>query len=314
MSVDHDAMALALAEQVQLELDQLTGLGDGATALDVIRSAVAGSTIKLVSNDPIVRLGEDPEGVHRARVAARRLRSDLRTFRPLLDRDWAGALRAELRWLARLLGPVRDAEVLGARLQEGVEDMAGLELPSAKVLLDGLESDRLDARRHLLEGLRSRRYEELVVRLVRAAREPVARSGRAERPAASIGSLMKRPWAKLSRSASALGSSPSDGALHATRIETKRLRYAAEALVPVFGKRATRFASAAEELQEALGAHQDAVVAMSWLADRGMEVDDPAVAFTAGCLAEHEAVSRDRAREAWPGAWRRLERRKRFWT
>lgn len=314
MTKDRDAMALGLAEQVELELDQLTRLGEGATELDVIRSAIAGSTIKLVSNDQIARLGEDPEGVHRMRVAARRLRSDLRTFRPFLDADWAGALRAELTWLGQLLGPVRDAEVLGSRLQEEVGEMAGFELASAKVLLDGLETDRLHARRRLLRGLRSRRYEELVVRLVRAAREPMARNDPAERPAVSIGSLMKRPWAKLSRSAASLGSGSSDGALHATRIETKRVRYGAEALVPVFGKRAARFASAAEALQEVLGEHQDAVVAAAWLADRGMEVDDQAVAFTAGRLAELEVASRDRAREAWPKAWKRLERRKRFWT
>jgi len=311
---DRDAMAPALADQVQLELDQLTRLADEATALDVIRSAIAGSTIKLVSNDPVVRLGEDPEGVHKARVAARRLRSDLRTFRPLLDRDWAGALRDELRWLGRLLGPVRDAEVLGARLQRRVEEMVGLELASAKVLLDGLESDRLAGRRRLLEGLRSRRYEELVIRLVRAAREPVARSGRVDPPAVTTGSLMKLPWARLAGSAKVLGSGSSDAALHATRIDTKRVRYGAEALVPAFGKRAARFASSAEVLQVLLGEHQDAVVAMAWLADRGIEADDQAVAFTAGRLAELEAASRDRAREAWPKAWERLERRKRFWT
>jgi CHAD domain-containing protein len=311
---DRDAMALALSEQVELELDRLTRLAGEATTLDVIRSAIAGSTVKLVSNDPVVRLAEDPEGVHKARVAARRLRSDLRTFRPLLDRDWVGALRAELRWLGRLLGPVRDAEVLGARLQRRIEEMVGLELASAKVLLDALENDRLAARRRLLEGLRSRRYEELVVRLVGAARQPVARSGRIEQPAVSIGSLMKRPWAELSRSATALGSGSSDGALHATRIDTKRVRYGAEAITPAFGKRAARFASAAEALQEVLGEHQDAVVAMAWLADRAMEADDQAVAFTAGRLAELEAASRDRAREAWPKTWRRLERRKPFWT
>ena len=135
-----------------------------------------------------------------------------------------------------------------------------------------------------------------------------------DRPAASTGSLMKRPWAKLSGSATALGPGSSDAALHATRIETKRVRYGAEALVPVFGKRAARFASAAETLQETLGEHQDAVVAMAWLTERAMEADDRAVAFTAGRLAELETVSRDRAREAWPKAWKRLERRKRFWT
>jgi CHAD domain-containing protein len=311
---EHDEMALALAQQVQLELDQLTEPGAEPTALDVVRSAIAGSTIKLVSNDPIVRLGEDPEGVHKARVAARRLRSDLRTFRPLLDRDWVGALRTELRWLGLLLGPVRDAEVLGGRLERRVHGMVGPEVASAKVLLDGLETDRLDARRRLLEGLRSRRYQELVVRLVRAAREPEPRSGRLDQPAVSTGSLIKRPWAKLQASARALGSGSNDAALHATRIDTKRVRYGAEALTPVFGKRAARFASAAEALQGVLGEHQDAVVAMAWLADRGLEADDQAVAFTAGRIAELEVASRDRAREMWPKAWRRLERRKRFWT
>ena len=173
MTAERDAMAIGLAQQVQLELDPLTRIGDRAAALDVIRYAIAGSTIRLVSHDPIFRVGEDPEGVHQARVAVRRLRSDLRTFRPVVDRDWAEALRVELGWLGRLLAPVRDAEVLGARLQERIERMVGLELASAKVLLDGLETDRLDARRRLLEGLDSRRYEELVVRLVRAALEPI---------------------------------------------------------------------------------------------------------------------------------------------
>jgi CHAD domain-containing protein len=313
MSAERDATTIGLVQQVRFELDPLTRLRDDATALDVIRSAVAGSTIRLVSHDPIVRVGEDPEGVHQARVAVRRLRSDLRTFRPLLDRDWAVALRVELRWLGRLLGPVRDAEVLGSRLHQRIDGMEGLELASAKVLLDRPEADRLDARRRLLEGLDSRRYEELVVRLVRAALEPPTRSD-VDRPAASVGPLMDRPWARLSKSAALLGSGSSDGALHATRIATKRVRYAAEALSPVFGKTASRFASAAEALQEVLGEHQDAVVAMSWLTDRGMEADDQAVAFTAGRLAELEAASRDRARAVWPKVWSRLQRRKRFWT
>ena len=313
MTVERDATPMGLARQVELELDPLTGVGKGATGLDVIRSAVARSTIRLVSHEPITRVGEDPEGVHQARVAVRRLRSDLRTFRPLLDRDWAEALRVELRWLGGLLAPVRDAEVLGVRLQRRIEGMVGLELASAKVLLDGLEADRLEARRRLLGGLDSRRYEELVVRLVRGALEPVTRTGLFDRPAANLGSLMNRSWSRLSKSAAALGSGSSDAAFHATRIDAKRVRYGAESLASVFGKRAIRFASAAEQLQEVLGEHQDAVVAMAWLADRGIEAEDPAVAFTAGRLAELESASRDRARRRWPKAWKRLERSKRFW-
>lgn len=60
MTAERDAKAIGLVEQVRLELDPLTRLGDAATALDVIRSAVASSTIRLVSSDPIVRICEDP--------------------------------------------------------------------------------------------------------------------------------------------------------------------------------------------------------------------------------------------------------------
>jgi CHAD domain-containing protein len=313
MTADREAAATGLARQVQRELGPSTRLGGEATVLDVVGAAVARSTIRLVSQNPIVQAGEDAEGVHRARVAVRRLRSDLRTFRPSVDRDWAEALRVELSWLGGLLAPVRDAEVLGARLRGRLEGFAGLELASAKVLLDDLETDRLQARRQLLEGMDSRRYEELVVRLVRAALDPIPRKGRVDRPAASIGSLMERPWSKLSKSAAALGAGSSDGALHATRIDTKWVRYGAEAMVPVFGKRAARFASAAEALQEVLGEHQDAVVAASWFADRGTTAGDPAVAFTAGRLAELETAARDRARDGWPKAWKRLKRSTRFW-
>ena len=73
--------------------------------------------IRLLRHDPGVRLGIDIEDVHQARVATRRLRSDLRTFQPLLDEAWADALRDELRWLGAELGRVRDAEVLRDRLR-----------------------------------------------------------------------------------------------------------------------------------------------------------------------------------------------------
>jgi CHAD domain-containing protein len=42
--------------------------------------------------------------VHQARVATRRVRSTLRTFSKLLDEEWTDRLRADLKWLADLLG------------------------------------------------------------------------------------------------------------------------------------------------------------------------------------------------------------------
>ena len=50
------------------------------------------------------------------RVATRRLRSALATFRPLLDREQTEPLREELKWIAGMLGAARDAEVMQERL------------------------------------------------------------------------------------------------------------------------------------------------------------------------------------------------------
>ena len=55
------------------------------------------------------------------RVATRRLRSTLTSFDQVLSA--ADELGAELKWLGGVLGTARDAEVMAARLQAGLEGM-----------------------------------------------------------------------------------------------------------------------------------------------------------------------------------------------
>jgi CHAD domain-containing protein len=107
-------------------------------------------------------------------------------------------------------------------------------------------------------------------------------------------------------------SDPTDENLHAARIRAKRVRYAAEAVSPVFGKRAKAFAEAAVELQDVLGEHQDAVVAGGWLREAA---DSGGDAFVAGQLAAAEAQAAASSREAMPAAWKELSRKRlRFWA
>ena len=63
-------------------------LGPSASLGDVITHAIADGVTRLIRHDPVVRMDNDPEGVHQARVATRRLRSDLRTLRSALDPHW----------------------------------------------------------------------------------------------------------------------------------------------------------------------------------------------------------------------------------
>ena len=90
----------------------------GSGMVDLVRRALARSVVRLLTHDPGVRLGEDPEAVHQARVATRRLRSDLRTFADVLDTAWSDPLRDELRTIGHALGDVRDLDVLLGHLEE----------------------------------------------------------------------------------------------------------------------------------------------------------------------------------------------------
>lgn len=284
------------------------GLATSATLGELVGLTISKAARRLVSAEPLIEEGTDPDAVHRARVAVRRLRSDLRTFRPVLDRDWATALRDELAWLGDLAAPVRDAEVLQARLQETLATMSGGDPGPGKAIVDELETLRLGERRRLLAGLRTDRYRELAARLVAAGDDPHPRGDALDAPAADGLRLLDRPWKRLRAQADRVGPDASDPSLHRLRILTKRVRYGAEALAPAVGKKARRTAEAAEALQEVLGEHQDAVVAIAWLSEHALASDDPAMSFTAGRLAEIESARHDRTRAEWPEIWRRLEK------
>ncbi len=54
----------------------------------------------------------ETERIHQSRVAMRRIRSNLRTFRLAVDPSWGTALRAELAWYGRCLGGSRDLHII----------------------------------------------------------------------------------------------------------------------------------------------------------------------------------------------------------
>ena len=271
--------------------------------LDVAQAAAAASVARLVAHDPGVRLGIDPEDVHQARVATRRLRSDLRTFRRVVDERWAEALRDELKWIGGLLGDVRDTDVLLDRLLHRAEELPEPDRARGHRVLGELRSHRDQARGALLDAMRSEHYVALLDRLVDAA-HGVVPSASTDADAFEVATLVRKPWKTLKKLVRELGDDPPDEALHAVRIKAKRVRYAAEAVAPAVDRRAAKFARAVARLQDVLGEHQDAVTAERWLREHARAAD-PAEAFVAGELAALERRAADRSRARWPDAWRR---------
>ena len=286
---------------------EVPDLGADASAGNVARRAIALSVIRLIRHDAVVRIDTDPEGVHQARVATRRLRSDLRTFRPLLDAAWSSALRDELGWLADLLGQVRDGDVLLERLRHRVAELSEAhERDATTTVLATLEHERDAAQSTLLEALQGPRYLKLLDSLVAAANGPSLRESASEPASDVIPELVRRPWHKLEKRVGKLGDSPSDEELHAVRIRSKRVRYAAEAAEPIVGKPARAFAKAAEQLQDVLGELNDAVVAERWLANWARHGRSLEELRGAEALAEREREAARLHREAWESAWTEL--------
>jgi CHAD domain-containing protein len=281
----------------------------GAGVETLLRHDLAAGTLRLFRHEAGVRVGEDPEAVHQARVATRRLRSTLRTFSSLLEPDWTDRLRDELKWLADLLRAVRDTDVLLGRFREHLAALPAADAKLGPRLLAALVEQRDAARTRLLAGMDELRYATLLDDLVAAAAAPALLPD-ADRPAAeAMPPLVARPWRKLRKAVRQAGDDPSDDELHQIRIRAKRARYAAEAVEPVIGKPAERFADAAADLQDILGDHHDAVVGEAWLRQAAGSARRDA-ALVAGLLIAAERASAAASRDGWRPVWKALDRKK----
>jgi CHAD domain-containing protein len=217
----------------------------------------------IVTLDPAVRHG-DPEAIHKTRVATRRLRSTLKTYRELWGTGRVTLLRTELKWLGERLGDVRDPQVQTERLTALVDTAD----PDLAVVGDrlraGLDERVEQGRTALGRALDDTRYLRLLDELdaladgsprqVGAARIR-RRAGKALRKADAM--LDEAVWAGAGR----------DEQLHEARKAYKRARYAVEVFVPGVGKPAKRLVKRLTELQDVLGDHQDSLVARQVLRD-----------------------------------------------
>lgn len=274
------------------------------SAAQLVRRAIATSVKRLFENEAAVIAGRSATAVHQARVAVRRLRSDLRSFRALVDRDWSSPFRQELAWLGTELGAVRDIDVLLARLRTDAERTGGAAHPSALCIFEKVRADRMLARKGLVTAMRTDRYRHLRDGLQIAARAP--RFTLAARMTArdALIPIVRKAWKKLRSAVKRLAPRPSALALHRVRILAKRCRYAAESTIPLEGKRAASFAEAATRVQDALGELNDAETACRALRRLRRRPD---MALAANALLALESDAAARARALWPNAWRVLD-------
>lgn len=214
----------------------------------------------------------DPQALHQARVAVRRLRSALTIFKPILPQDDRERFRVELHWLAGMLGQARDLDVLAEKTAEGA-------------LREQIEISQVKVRAQVIDALQTHRVRGLMLDLLEwltmgagqvdgAARE--LRKEEAQAFAARRLAHFRRRVVRGGRAMKKLD----DEARHAVRKEAKKLRYASEFFAGLFTRkqerrRQGRFIKRLSRLQDELGALNDLVSEPDILARYGLVGDGP---------------------------------------
>ncbi|WP_432886448.1 CHAD domain-containing protein [Kribbella sp. CA-245084] len=279
---------------------------------DLFRAYAAAQVTAIHERDPEVRR-DVPDSIHKFRVATRRLRSALATYRPVIDREAGDEIRAELKWLAGELGVARDAEVQREHFAAEVAEQP-VELVIGRVagrIDDHLRRVYKDGRAGALAALESERYFRLLDALDELLAKPPV-TGDDRKASKQIDDILhhdrKRMRKAVKRSQAAETVAEQDHELHEVRKAAKRLRYAAESAVPVLGDDATALAAQAEEVQEILGEHQDSVVSRDLLHHLALEVfADGGNPFTFGRLHATEEARGNTSRAAFYELWPTLK-------
>lgn len=277
--------------------------------LDLAVSQLNAQLYQIKLYEPYAWEGVHGEGVHQMRVAARGARAGLRAFADVLPVAEANRLVPSLRWLARVLGAVRDLDVHLARVETYRKRLE----PEDQVILDQYKAHlaaRHDAgRRDLIEALAQPMYHALISDYRAMLTTAVTSRGATHLRVSDLARQTIMPLLeRVYRRGRYLDDDSPDKHLHRLRMDVKRLRYQLEFLQKAYGGELDPALNALEDLQERLGAHQDASVARAHLAHyRKRHATDDRVRRLFKELMSFEKKRARRHRRRFAGDWDRFE-------
>lgn len=265
---------------------------------------------KVLAREAGSRSGADIEHVHQMRVAIRKSRSALRLvragYRPGALRPYGRALRRTM----RVLGPVRDLDVL-------IEGLEGFDTPKKKVRAQGiaaLDWQRTVARGELLRVLDSEPWERFLRAYTDFLTTPGAGALAAphdkivpQQVAHILPPLTHRHLAQVRAYGPCLADADSE-TLHDLRIDCKRLRYVVTLFSALLGPELKEYIAALKQLQDLLGRLNDMVVAQALLARLMPELDEATNALLHSYL-EAMADERPQALAQLPAVWEHFNSR-----
>jgi triphosphatase len=289
--------------------------------------AIAGSALaQMADNARVLRHLRRIEALHQLRVGARRLRSAISLFRPMLADDRVEEIKAELRWLTRELDDARNLDVFITETfrpaaKRHARSMGLSNLGRALITAQTHAYDRAEA------ALGSERFRALMLETAAWIETGPWTSGEDPRLAAQCArpikavarEILRRRRRKVVKAGKALARLAPQRR-HKLRINTKKLRYACGFFSGLYsgkaGKRLKRFVAAMEGLQDELGALTDIVAADSLTAELATAAasDAPAkLGFAAGLIAGERQTDEAAAVRAAERAYARFAEAAPFW-
>jgi triphosphatase len=253
-------------------------LDSGMSEADAFRAIGSACLRHFRLNEIALLAARDPDALHQARVALRRLRSALSLFRYSVRGKDYQHLRDELRWFAGQLGEARNLDVL-------LGDDAPPPFSDDARLREALRIEREAAYDRVMAAIESERARALLLRLALWLELGGWRfKPRAEGNVRALAThQLERQWRKVRRHGAALGALDAldADAEHQLRIEVKKLRYAAEFLASLYPSkpeagRCRSFIAGLKDLQERLGIANDHRIASAVAARLAPDDEVPA--------------------------------------
>lgn len=210
----------------------------------------------------------DPEFIHQARVALRRLRTGLKLFAPWLPKGFTARWSAAWRTTATALGDARNWDVLDERLLSWLTERArrGHAPDDLAALAQWMLAQRLQAHQRMAEHLQQPALAQQLLAFAEAVQALPSHADTADhrRLAGWAGKTLERRLRRLRHEARHAHRLDLAG-LHALRIRCKQLRYAQQCLQPLLAPQLAERVAVLANAQERLGGLNDLATALALL-------------------------------------------------
>ncbi len=263
----------------------------------------------LVEGDIALRLGS-PGAAERTRTILRKLRSALSVYASMFHPEPVRTLAKELKALHKLLGPIRDGDVLLSRLEvELSEEPSDFAAQARGVMHARIAEDRQRAVDRLTVWLEGPRLLQLLRDLDSFIADAPMAGTRFVPAGRVLPALVASSWSRVRKQADIALAAPDDPVrLDRVRRSATSVRYAAELAGIALGTDAVVFAAGVEEIQEVLTECRDALLTVDLLVSLAA---DPRTTGAAGfVLGRMHAVAQNNALSAYDDfsdAWDRAD-------